>query len=81
MERNEIPLQSAQKTPSKLIKAAKQSSMIERLQEKDRDFHHFIESSRILVEEEPRREPTDQGVETKPAPVNQFNMFSSNAYQ
>lgn len=59
MDNYEIPVQSAQKGPNKLLRGAKQASMIEKLQDKDRDFHHFIESSRVLVEGNIKREPTD----------------------
>ena len=43
---DELPYQSAQRSPLKFIKGAKHSSMIERLQDKDKDFHHFVESSK-----------------------------------
>jgi len=29
----------------------KRSDFVDRLQEKDKDFHHFIESSRVIAEE------------------------------
>jgi len=50
MEPEDLPFQSTKKYPSKLIKGAKHSSMIEQLQDKEKDFHNFIESSRILME-------------------------------
>jgi hypothetical protein len=77
---DELPYQSAQRSPLKFIKGAKHSSMIERLQDKDKDFHHFVESSRILVEDGGKREPTDQEIEVRPGPFQQFSKVSSTGF-
>jgi hypothetical protein len=50
VEAEDLQLESPKKRNSKLMNQAKQHSFIERI-DRDRDIHHFIESSRMLVEE------------------------------
>ena len=50
MEPEELPYNSSyKKKNNKFINEAKHHSLIDNLREKDRDFHHFMESSRMLV--------------------------------
>ena len=75
VEPEDLPLNSGTKSPSRQNKNTKPASMIERLQDKEKDYHHFVESSRVLAEDEFKREPTDHlhGSDSKPSP---FQMFS-----
>lgn len=73
---DDLPYES-QKSPSKLIRGAKHASMIDQLQTKDKDFHSFVESSRMLVEDEGRRQPTELGMETNSKSSQPFSKFSN----
>lgn len=55
MEPEDLPYESAKKRVSKVNNMAKHSSLIDKLHDKDKDFHHFLESSRALVEEGHKR--------------------------
>jgi hypothetical protein len=42
MDPDELPSQSNSKRNSKFRKEAQQMSLIERIHDKERDFHHFV---------------------------------------
>ena len=72
MDAEELPQESSKKRSSKFMNEAKHQSMIERLHDKDKDFHHFMESSRMLVEDDNKREPTEQPIMEQPSPSSNF---------
>ena len=54
----------------------KHQSIVERVQDKQKDFHHFMESSRMLVEDN-KPIPTEQHEkEPVPSPFQQFSKIS-----
>ena len=71
----ELPSQSNRKMTSKFINEAQHSSLMDRLQNKESEFHHFVESSRVLHEEGARREPTEFMNQDQPQPAS-FQQFS-----
>lgn len=73
MDPDELPSQSNSKRSSKFRKEAQQLSLIERIHDKERDFHHFVESSHVFAEE-----PKNEQVEGQQEPTGLvgFQQFS-----
>ncbi len=74
MEGLDLPNQSNnKKIKNKYYSQARKNELVSRLGDKDKEFHNFIESSRVIAEQNSNSKPE---LHQLSSPLNNFSRFS-----